>query len=97
MQKGDLADRPRLTLENVSSFLGSPHKYLPGGEVKGGATQRPKRHDYSGDALLPEKLKVELEEFFRPHRDAFAQLLKVRKIKMTRLTDESKKTWLSPA
>ena len=95
MQKGDLAERPRITLENVSAFLGSPHKYSQDKEVKGGATQKPKHRDYSGDAQLPEKLKVELEEFFRPHRAAFAQVLKERKVKITRLTDESKKTYLA--
>ena len=95
VQKGDLAERPRITLENVSAFLGSPHKYSQDKEVKGGATQKPKHRDYSGDAQLPEKLKVELEEFFRPHRVAFAQVLKARKIKITRLTDESKKTYLA--
>ena len=81
VQKGDLAERPRITLENVSAFLGSPHKYSQDKEVKGGATQKPKHRDYSGDAQLPEKLKVELEEFFRPHRAAFAQVLKARKVK----------------
>jgi hypothetical protein len=95
VQKGDLAERPRITLENVSAFLGSPHKYSQDKEVKGGATQKPKHRDYSGDAQLPEKLKVELEEFFRPHRAAFARVLKERKVKITRLTDESKKTYLA--
>ena len=96
MQKGDLADRPRLLLENVSAFLGSPHKYSQDkGEVKGGATKKPKKRDFKGDAQLPEALKVELEEFFRPHRTRFAELLRDRKIKMTRLTDASKAVYVA--
>ena len=96
VQKGDLADRPRLLLENVSAFLGSPHKYSQDkGEVKGGATKKPKKRDFKGDAQLPEALKVELEEFFRPHRTRFAELLRDRKIKMTRLTDASKAVYVA--
>ena len=94
VQKGDLAERPRITLENVSAFLGSPHKYSQDKQIKGGATQKPKRRGFSGDAQLPEKLKLELEAFFQPHRAAFAQLLQARKVRITRLTDESKKAYL---
>ena len=62
VQKGDLADRPRLLLENVSAFLGSPHKYSQDkGEVKGGATKKPKKRDFKGDAQLPEALHVALK------------------------------------
>ena len=95
MQKGDLAERPRVTLVNVSAFLGSPHKYAQDKQLKGGATQKPKHRGFSGDAQLPEKLKLELEAFFQPHRAAFAQLLKARKVRITRLTDESKKAYLA--
>ena len=63
-------------------------------QIKGGATQKPKRRGFSGDAQLPEKLKLELEAFFQPHRAAFAQLLQARKVRITRLTDESKKAYL---
>ena len=52
MQKGDLAERPRITLENVSAFLGSPHKYSQDKQIKGGATQKPKRRGFSGDAQV---------------------------------------------
>ena len=51
--------------------------------------------DFKGDAQLPEALKVELEEFFRPHRTRFAELLRDRKIKMTRLTDASKAVYVA--
>jgi len=95
VQKGDLAERPRITLENVSAFLGSPHKYSQDKQIKGGATQKPKHRGFSGDAQLPEKLKLELEAFFQPHRAAFAQLLQARKVRITRLTDESKKAYLA--
>ena len=95
VQKGDLAERPRVTLVNVSAFLGSPHKYAQDKQLKGGATQKPKHRGFSGDAQLPEKLKLELEAFFQPHRAAFAQLLKARKVRITRLTDESKKAYLA--
>ena len=40
-------------------------------------------------------LKLELEAFFQPHRAAFAQLLQARKVRITRLIDESKKAYLA--
>ena len=57
--------------------------------------KKPKKRDFKGDAQLPEALKVELEEFFRPHRTRFAELLRDRKIKMTRLTDASKAVYVA--
>ena len=94
VQKSDLENKPRVTLENISTFLGSSHKYRDVKEIKGGATKKPKHRVFSGEAELPAELKTELEDFFAPHRARLAALLKANPgIHMTRFTDGTKTTY----
>jgi len=97
VQKADLEHKPRVTLENVSAFIGSSHRYRDAKDVKGGATKKPKRRSFSGDGALDDALKAELVAFFVPHRERLGKLLKERQIHMTRFTETTQAEYLVPA